>query len=115
MLDANMEKEVRNFATIDATPAFIHEDFTYLKKSHKSLLMFRRCSKDGKLELRHQRTGDVVFNWRDPSKPKLKPDFYIYRLIEILLPRAMCDKDKKKYGGKKRSQIPKLKMVELWA
>lgn len=54
MLEPNMEKEVRNFATIDATPAFIQEDYTYLKKSHKSLLMFRRISKDdGKLELRH--------------------------------------------------------------
>ena len=55
---------MRNFATIDATPAFDHEDYTYLKKSHKSLLMFRRTSSDGKLELRHQRTGDVVFNWK---------------------------------------------------
>lgn len=53
MIEPTMEKEVRNFATIDATPAFVHEDYTYLKKSHKSLLMFRRTSADGKLELRH--------------------------------------------------------------
>lgn len=66
MINREMEKEVRQFATIDATPAMILEDFTYLKKSHKSLLMFRRISKDGKLELRHQRTGDVVFDWKDP-------------------------------------------------
>ena len=70
MLEPKMEKEVRNFATIDATPAFIQEDYTYLKKSHKSLLMFRRISKDdSKLELRHQRTGDVVFDWYDEMKP----------------------------------------------
>lgn len=47
----------------------MREDYTYLKKSKKTLLMFRRISKsDGdqataKLELRHQRTGDVVFDW----------------------------------------------------
>ena len=82
--------EVIQFKTIDATPAIVTDDFTYLKKSHKSLLMFRRQSKDdnNKLELRHQRTGDVVFDWRDPSNPHKKPDFYIYRLIEILLPNA---------------------------
>lgn len=77
--------------------------------------MFRRTSKDdGKLELRHQRTGDVVFDWRDPMKPQQKPDFYLYRLIEILLPRAQPEKLKKK-AGDIRSGIPKLKMVELWA
>ena len=81
--------EVRNFCTIDATPAFVNDPFTYLKKSHRSLLMFRRTSKDGRLELRHQRTGDVVFDWRDEMKPWQKPDFYLYRLIEILLPKAM--------------------------
>lgn len=109
-----MEKEVKNMMTIDATPAFVTEDYTYLKKSHKSLLMFRRTSKDdGKLELRHQRTGDVVFNWQDDARPQLKPDFYLYRLIEILLPRAMCEKLKK--NAKDAEKIPKLKMVELWA
>tara|TARA_B110000285_G_C14893663_1_gene499772 strand:+ start:294 stop:626 length:333 start_codon:yes stop_codon:yes gene_type:complete len=83
--------EVRNFCTIDATPAFVNDPFTYLKKSHRSLLMFRRTSKDGRLELRHQRTGDVVFDWRDEMKPWQKPDFYLYRLIEILLPKAMVN------------------------
>ena len=79
MLDQKMEKgksfikyilfwkqklEVNNFNTIDVTPAFVRDDFTYLKKSHKTLLLFRRTSKDGNLELRHQRTGDVVFDWK---------------------------------------------------
>lgn len=68
-LNREKEKEVRNFGTIDATPAFVNDPFTYLKKSHRSLLMFRRASKDGRLELRHQRTGDVVFDWRNESKP----------------------------------------------
>jgi hypothetical protein len=62
--------EVERTRTQDATPAFVREDYTYLKKSKKTLLMFRRISKGdaemsahGKLELRHQRTGDVVFDW----------------------------------------------------
>ena len=102
--------DVRNFGTIDATPAFVNDSFTYLKKSHRSLLMFRRASKEGRLELRHQRTGDVVFDWRDESKTWQKPDFYMYRLIEILLPKAMIDKKKEP-----EKNIRNFKMVELWA
>jgi hypothetical protein len=46
--------EVNNFQTIDATPAIIKDDYTYLKKSHKTLLMFRKqTSADNKQELRH--------------------------------------------------------------
>jgi hypothetical protein len=58
--------DVEQTRSIDATPAFLREDYAYLKKSHKTLLMFRRIAKNdvgNKLELRHQRTGDVVFNW----------------------------------------------------
>lgn len=113
-LNREKEKEVRNFGTIDATPAFMNDPFTYLKKSHRSLLMFRRTSKDGRLELRHQRTGDVVFDWRDEMKPWQKPDFYMYRLIEILLPKAMVDKPKETQKDP-RKNIPHFKMVELWA
>jgi len=47
-----MNIEVNNFNTIDATPAIIKDDYTYLKKSHKTLLMFRRQS-ESKQELRH--------------------------------------------------------------
>ena len=88
--------------------------------------MFRRISKDGRLELRHQRTGDVVFDWKDDKNPQAKPDFYMYKLIEILLPKAAPDKkDRKKNGGiykstmknmsKKESPNCHLKMIELWA
>lgn len=82
--------------------------------------MFRRMSKgDGenghaKLELRHQRTGDVVFDWKgialrnsptclDPVNRFSKPQYYTYKLIETLLPKAMVDL-------KKSSN---LKMIEL--
>lgn len=55
-----------------------------------------------------------MFDWYQDMNPQFKPDFYIYRLIEILLPRAMCEKIKKNPKDIK-SQAPKLKMVELWA
>jgi hypothetical protein len=51
---------------IDITKSFICEDSTYIRKSKKTLLIFRRMS-DRKakcnLELRHQRTCDVCFDW----------------------------------------------------
>jgi hypothetical protein len=40
------------------------------------------------LELRHQRTGDAVFDFKEVGSPLYKPYDYIYRLIEILLPKA---------------------------
>ncbi|OMJ74644.1 hypothetical protein SteCoe_26388 [Stentor coeruleus] len=48
--------------------------------SHMTLLMFRKASSD-KLELRHQRTCDVVFDFD-------KPKTYVYHMIETLLPEA---------------------------
>ena len=114
-----MSLEVKKFNTIDATPAIVSQDYTFLKKSHKTLLLLRRQSKESKLELRHQRTGDVVFDWDEPGKPHKKPDFYIYKLIEILLPRAMCSSNPKKKVGKSsklsEKDVPELRMVELWA
>jgi hypothetical protein len=80
--------------------------------------MFRRMSKNNgendhaKLELRHQRTGDVVFDWKgnlielkflDPVNRFSKPQYYTYKLIETLLPKAMIDLKKS----------PNLKMIEL--
>ena len=95
--------------------------------------MFRRSSESGALELRHQRTGDVVFDWKgefndiltvlDPDNPEGKPDFYIWRLIEILLPKAMIDakkfiqKDIPHEGQFEKEKDPRfnLRLVELWA
>ncbi|CAG9320136.1 unnamed protein product [Blepharisma stoltei] len=48
--------------------------------SHLTLLMFRKIA-SGKLELRHQRTCDVVFDFT-------KPKNYVYHMIETLLPEA---------------------------
>lgn len=122
---------VKEFNTIDATPAIKLDDYTYLKKAHRSLLMFRRSSESGALELRHQRTGDVVFDWKGEFNVYLtnvdpdggKPDFYIWRLIEILLPKAMIDpkkfnqEDIPPEGKLDKEKDPRfnLRLVELWA
>lgn len=106
MLDPSMKEEVERTKSQDATPAFVRENYQYLKKSKKTLLMFRRLNTDqnSKLELRHQRTGDVVFDWIDQYNPFAKPQYYTYKLIETLLPKAMVEKN-----------AAPLKMVELWA
>jgi len=108
MLDKSKRKEVDKSRSIDVTPAFIYEDSSYLKKSHKTLLMLRRLSKDEpgkiKLELRHQRTGDVVFDFKNMENETEKPQDYIYSLIETLLPKAVIDYQKKQF-----------KMLEIWA
>ena len=73
--------------------------------------------------MRHQRTGDVVFDWVDPANPFKKPSYYVYKLIETLLPKAMAKipkPTKEKGAVKKPTQADidegrRLKMVELWA
>lgn len=66
MLDQNKKEEIDATRLINIEDAFVHEDYKYIKKSKKTLLIFRRTSnKKGPctLELRHQRTCDVVFDW----------------------------------------------------
>jgi N6-adenosine-specific RNA methylase IME4 len=48
--------------------------------AHVTLLMFRKAS-NSKLELRHQRSCDVVFDFERPKN-------YVYHMIETLLPEA---------------------------
>ena len=58
----------------------------------------------------------------DPANPEGKPDFYLYRLMEILLPKAMIKEkdfpmeefDEDKVDPEKDPRF-NLKMVELWA
>lgn len=65
----------------DFTPEFIRqEQHTPLNESHSTLLILRRMPAK-KLELRHQRTCDVVFDYAKPRE-------YVYHLIETLLPEA---------------------------
>lgn len=94
--------------SIDATPAIVRENYCFLRKSKKTLLIFRRLSSmttNNKLELRHQRTGDVVFDWIDKLNPYKRPQHYVYNLIETLLPKAKMDS---------KTQNPHFKMLELY-
>jgi len=77
------------------TPAFYKEDSLIIKKVHKTLLMFRREESEGRLELRHQRTGDVVADFVDPGQPNQRPNFYVYHLIETLLPQAAYEEQER--------------------
>jgi len=61
-----------------------------LRRTHEKKTNYTTKTKQyNDLELRHQRTGDVVFDWIDPADPFKKPSFYVYKLIETLLPKAM--------------------------
>lgn len=68
--------------------------------------MFRRLQKksNAPLELRHQRTCDVCFDFQDEQVKNYKPNEYIYKLIETLLPKSAIDENDKQF-----------KMIELWA
>lgn len=69
------------------------------------------------LELRHQRTGDIVFDWVDEANPFKKPSYYVYKLIETLLPKAHSKlmPPGAKVNQAKFEEERRLKMVELWA
>lgn len=113
-LDPNECESVKAYNNTDATPAIARQNYQFFNRSHRTLLMLRRVRYDcceswgselkrpvnrlngvppsdnrDKLELRHQRTGDVVFDWTNDAKPNSTPEYYTYKLIETLLPRAM--------------------------
>lgn len=71
-------------------------------------------SKD-RLELRHQRTGDVVFDWTDDNDNTKTPQYYIYKMIETLLPKAMNKLTQVDIQSKQFEKARKFKLVELWA
>ncbi len=90
--------EVDDAKTIDVSPAYVRDDYTYIKKSHKTLLIFRRLLKKSAtpLELRHQRTCDVCFDFKDPKQDcNYKPNDFIYKMIETMLPKTQVDDSKK--------------------
>ena len=73
---------------IVVSPAFVRDDYTYIKKSHKTLLIFRRLLKKSAnpLELR---SCDVCFDFKDPKdETNYKPNEYIYKMIETMLPKT---------------------------
>ena len=116
---------VEKYHNTDATAAIARQDYRFIRKGHKTLLFLRRSaakqnnkSSETKvpLELRHQRTGDVVFEWTDEANPFLKPHYYVYKLIETLLPKAHAKLlPPGKHAPQKIDDERRLKMVELWA
>lgn len=131
MLDQRKKAKIDNSREIDITDSFVKQDYEYLKKTKKTLLIFRRVSqKKAKctLELRHQRTCDVCFDWafskdaneesayenqgnslinydgiERPSDCTFKPNNYMYKMIETMLPKAMVD-----------PKINHIRLLELW-
>ncbi|KAL4454201.1 hypothetical protein ABPG74_012158 [Tetrahymena malaccensis] len=93
----------------DINNLFLRNNYPYFKKTRHTLLMFRRIGdKNQKLELRHQRTSDVVFevtDEQDPSKVDTMMKEYVYQMIETLLPKAQFIPGVDKH----------LKMMELFA
>ncbi|KAJ1676114.1 hypothetical protein EV182_008853, partial [Spiromyces aspiralis] len=66
------------------------EPSMYFCRTKMTLLIFR---KEGDLEMRHQRSPDVIFDFIKPEDsydltPR-KPE-YLYQVIETLLPKALC-------------------------
>ncbi len=59
----------------------------------------------------------MVFDWIDESNPFKKPEYYVYKLIETLLPKAHAKilEPASKYSVQKVEEEKRLKMVELWA
>ncbi|PRP84414.1 methyltransferase MT-A70, putative (ISS) [Planoprotostelium fungivorum] len=104
-----MEKKdfvyVENLVWVMQEPnnSIVCEEYQYVRKSKRSLLIFKSTSPDTlKLELRHQRNADVAFDFvrRDKALTEDKPDF-VYHIIETLLPTSR-DKDK-------------CQLLELWS
>jgi hypothetical protein len=118
--------DVDDSRQIDISSSYVQDSCQFLNKSKKTMLIFRRISnKKAKctLELRHQRTCDVCFDWGVINKQTgeyaegdkinnddlerhshYKPNNYIYKMIETMLPKAMVE-DQKKH----------LRLLELWA
>ena len=74
MLDQNKKEEIDSSRETNIDNSFVQEKSNFIHKSKKTLLIFRRMSNKKAcctLELRHQRTCDVCFDWamvQDSSK-----------------------------------------------
>ncbi len=102
---------------------FVHGESPYFSAVHETLLIFRRghLSPSGKhyhdkLELRHQRTEDVVFDYvQDPHDPyvndrlptETKPETFLRKLVERMLPQARLDSE--------GNISDRWRLLELWA
>jgi N6-adenosine-specific RNA methylase IME4 len=93
---------IENLVWIKQTPANqqIFESYTYFKKSKYSLLIFKKGT--GRIELRHQRNCDVIFDFVSEYKPE-----FVYDTIETLLPTSIFNSDIHSDIG--------FQLLELWA
>nr|7F4S_D Chain D, MTA9 [Paramecium tetraurelia strain d4-2]7F4S_E Chain E, MTA9 [Paramecium tetraurelia strain d4-2]7F4S_F Chain F, MTA9 [Paramecium tetraurelia strain d4-2] len=67
----------------------LHRPSKVLNQSKQVLIMFRKFDEQkSQLELRHQRTPDVLFDIVNNGKSCLKTKEYIYQTIETLLPKS---------------------------
>ena len=118
MLDPKYFEATKRIGNTDATPAIYREPYRFLNKSHRTLLMLRRNIRrqdEQPLELRHQRTGDVVFDWVDESQPHKTPEYYTYKLIETLLPKSRFKGASKGITSENYEEARDFRLVELWA
>ena len=55
IIPSNPISEVEESKSIDVSPAYVRDNYQFIKKSHKTLLIFRRMQKKAgnPLELRH--------------------------------------------------------------
>jgi N6-adenosine-specific RNA methylase IME4 len=61
--------------------SFKCEKAKYLGKSHLTLFIFKKENPEKKMEIRHQRNPDTIFDF-------VKPMFFVYHLIETLIPNG---------------------------
>ena len=106
-LTKNAELKSKKENPFDINDIFHKGNSEYFTNSHMTLLMFRKeMNKKATIELRHQRTSDVVFDIYDKeNNVNYSPNEFIYKMIEILLPKANITEEPK----------GTLKMLEIYA
>jgi N6-adenosine-specific RNA methylase IME4 len=86
-------------------------DSEYIRRSHLTLYMFRAVAADrAKIELRHQRSPDVIFDYRKDGD-RCPQETYEY--LETLLPQSTAEGKLVEMFGKKSDNLrPGWKVVE---
>ena len=106
-LEKKIETNTNPENPFDINDIFHKGNSEYFTNSHMTLLMFKKEKNPNvKIELRHQRTSDVVFDIYDKEmNVNYSPNEFIYKMIEILLPKANISEEPK----------GELKMLEIYA
>ncbi|KAL0488493.1 hypothetical protein AKO1_015534 [Acrasis kona] len=86
-------KYVENLCWVMEEPNHTHtmNESTFMKRSHQTMLMFKKEPKKSKnverMEIRHQRSPDVVFDFVSDSRTREKPR-KVYEYLETFLPNG---------------------------